>query len=68
MRWLHDHPLVKFVATVSAVAGLLMVGITYRWHLSDERANALQQQWLEQDEAWNAEIIARLRMLERICE
>ncbi len=65
--WLRTHPLVRTVAVLSAAAGLLMVAVEYRWHVSDERAQELQERWLAQDREWNNEIISRLQTLEAVC-
>ena len=64
MKRLHENPLVNLLAIVSALAGLFMIGVSYRWHHNEERANALQERWLQMDQEWNAEIIERLRRLE----
>ena len=55
------------MAILAAAVGLIGALVQWRWHTSDERANALQESWLSQDKEWNAEIIRRLRVIEERC-
>lgn len=64
MRVFAGHPYVQTLAAVCAVLGIVLGFWQWRWHLSDERAAAIQLEWLAQDKKWNAEIIQRLKALE----
>ena len=74
LRFFTNHPIAQITAVVGAVAGILSMGMAWRWHVTDEREAAaaaanrvLQEAWLAEDRAWNDEIISRLQRLELIC-
>ena len=61
MKFLVDHPLIKWVMVIVAIAGILL---GYRWHIEDTQLAAMESMWLELDKEWNAEIIIRLGRIE----
>ena len=63
MKFLVDHPLVKWLMISIAIGGPL---IGYAWHVQETRAVAIQERWLELDLQWNADIISRLERIEDI--
>ena len=63
MKFLVDHPVVKWLMITIAIAGSLL---SYQWHIQETRAVAIQEGWLKLDVQWNEEIISRLKRIENI--
>ena len=65
MKFLFDHPLIKWVMAVIAIVGILL---GYKWHIDDVRLAVMESMWLELDKQWNAEIISSLERIEALLE
>ena len=63
MKFLVDHPVIKWVMVIVGVVGSLL---SYQWHIQETRAAAIQEGWLELDMQWNTEILSRLERIENI--
>ena len=61
MKFLVDHPAVKWVMIAAAISGPL---IGYAWHIEDKQLAVMESMWLELDKEWNADIISRLERIE----
>ena len=61
MKFLVDHPAIKWAMVVVAISGILL---GYQWHIEDKQLAVMENMWLELDKQWNADIISRLERIE----
>ena len=64
---LADHPIVKLLLVAAGLFSIVFAFAQYQWHQMDERQAQMENEWLELDRGWNADIISRLQRLESIC-
>ena len=61
MKFLVDHPFIKWLMVIVAIIGIVL---GYKWHIDEEKLAIMESKWLEQDVQWNEEIISRLVRIE----
>ena len=61
MRFLVDHPAIKWVMAIVAIVGIIL---GYKWHIEDVQLAVMESMWLELDKEWNADIISSLKRIE----
>ena len=74
MKFLVEHPTVKWVTVVVGIISFLFTLAQYGWHLDNKREARLQrvwiekdEKWFEQDQVWNSGILAALSRIEARC-